>query len=266
MERLRRGAFALLSAGVLLAGCGGDDDDNGGGGGTQLSAQERAALINAFATAGFDGGEYSSFILGGLQSYGTFTVPAAALRTDARLASLSSGDWSAAGVQYIVDVTVNGEAIQGAAASVVGWKGLDVSAQTIDEYVEFGGFIEGTDFPDQISGNAPDDVFGFYWDGESYIAQAGTASLASASFGGSTTDCSTDIPNFGRLTCSYRYGSMEGSFALDFQQLGGELTESFPSTAYDLPALRVQLSGNLTVPVVRAAEVKASLRALVAQP
>jgi hypothetical protein len=86
-------------------------------------------------------------------------------------------------------------------------------------------------------------------------------SLTGAGFGGSTVDCSQTIPDFGSIDCSYRYGSMEGDFEFALQELGGEGLDDFPLTTYDVPAVRVSLSGSLSLPTVRAEALKASLRA-----
>jgi hypothetical protein len=271
---LRRGIAAALMAGAFLAGCG--DDDNGPTDtiGTEFTAEERAALSTAFVNAGLipddpEAAQAFGLLLGGITSYGTITIPAS-LRAGTpgavRLAKIA-GEYDATAVQYLFDVTVNGEpAIQGFFAGIVAWSNLDVQEETIDDYISIGGSSDDpvTNFPETVSGTVPDDVSAEYWVAATntfYEGISGSASITASNFDGSEVDCSVTVPNIGTLTCSYDYGSQEGAF--DF--VGAPLfTEgenvTFASTSYQLPAVRVRLGGNLTVPVAQVAAVKSALR------
>jgi hypothetical protein len=271
---LRRGIAAALMAGAFLAGCG--DDDNGPTEtiGTEFTAEERAALSTAFVNAGLipddpEAAQAYGLLLGGITSYGTITVPAS-LRAGTpgavRLAKIA-GEYDATAVQYLFDVTVNGEpALQGFFAGIVAWSNLNVQEETIDDYISIGGSSDDptTEFPETVSGTVPDEVSAEYWLGATdtfYEGISGSASITASNFDGSEVDCSVTVPGIGTLTCSYDYGSQEGAF--DF--VGAPLfTEgenvTFASTSYELPAVRVRLGGNLTVPVAQVAAVKSALR------
>jgi hypothetical protein len=276
MTNLRRGMTGLLMAVALLAGC--DDDDNNGpsGNGTQLTAEERAALATAFTNTGLipndpEFAQLYSLLLGGIQSYGTMTVPAS-LRAGAtsgiRLAKVS-GEYDATAIQYLFDISINGEPFfQGLSAGIVAWSGLDVAAETVDDWISIGGGDDAsTEFPETISGTVPDDVdAAYYLDATEtlYEGISGSASITATSFSGSPVDCSVEIPTIGTLTCSYLYGSQEGDFdfvAAPVFTEGENVT--FASTSYDLPAVRVTLSGDLTVPVSQVEAVKRAIRAMV---
>lgn len=272
---LRRGIAAAVLAGALLAGCG-DDDDNGPSDtiGTEFTAEERAALSTAFVNAGLipddpEAAQAYGLLLGGITSYGTITIPAA-LRAGApgavRLAKIA-GEYDATAVQYLFDVTINGEpAIQGFFAGIVAWSNLNVQEETIDDYISIGGSSDDpvTDFPETVSGTVPEDVSAQYWLGATntfYEGISGSASITASSFDGSEVDCSVTVPNIGTLTCSYDYGSQEGAF--DFvgaPVLSEGENVTFASTSYELPAVRVRLGGNLTVPVAQVAAVRSALR------
>jgi hypothetical protein len=271
---LRRGIGAALLAGAFLAGCG--DDDNGPSSdiGTEFTEQEQAALSTAFVNAGLvpddpEAAQAYGLLLGGIKSYGTITIPAslrAGTPSAVRLAKIA-GEYDATAVQYLFDVTINGEpALQGFFAGIVAWSNLDVQAETINDYISIGGSSDDpvTDFAETVSGTVPDDVSAEYWvaaTGTFYEGISGSASITASNFDGSEADCSVTVPGVGTLTCSYDYGSQEGAF--DF--VGAPLfTEgqnvTFARTSYELPAVRVRLGGNLTVPLARAAAVKSALR------
>ena len=271
---LRRGVRAvLLGTGILLAACGDDDNNGPGGNGTAFTQEEKAALTTAFTDAGLipsggQEGQLYGLLLGGIQSYGTFTIPAA-LRDGASsgLRSLRvDGEHDATAVQYIFDISVNGEpAFQGLSAGIVAWSNLDVAAETIDDWISIGASDDtGTEFPDEASGTIPDDVSAEYWVAATntfYEGISGTASITSTSFANSTTDCSVTIPTVGVLECSYQYGSQQGNFDFVATPVNAEGPDvTFASTSYDLPAVRVRLSGDLTVAASEVASVKAALR------
>ena len=264
---LRRGVTAALAATFVLAAC--SDDDNGPSNtGTQFTPQEKAALTTAFINSGLlpstgEEAQLASLLLGGIQSYGTITIPAS-LRTGGasglRLANVA-GEYDATGIQYLFDISVNGQpAFTGLAAGLVAWSGLDVQAETVDDWINVSAADDqATSFPDQVSGVVPDDVSAEYYlhsTGVFYEGISGNASITQSSFNSSTTDCSMDIQGFGTLNCSYRYGNMKGAFDFVGEPVGvaGE-NVTFASTSYDLPAMRVTLSGNLTVPATVVAAV-----------
>jgi hypothetical protein len=276
MINLRRGIFGLLMAGALLAGC--DDDDNNGpsSNGTELTAEERAALATAFTNTGLipDDPQFAplyGLLLGGIQSYGTVTVPAA-LRAGAtsgvRLAKVT-GEYDATAVQYLFDISINGEPVfQGVSAGIVAWSGLDVAAETVDDWINIGGSDDSaTEFPETLSGTVPEEVYAaYYLDATEtlYEGISGSASITASSFSGSAVDCTIEIPTIGTLSCSYRYGSQEGDFDFVAAPLFTEGENvTFASTSYDLPAVRVSLSGDLTVPVGQVASVKRAIRTMV---
>lgn len=279
MVRLWRGVTGLMLAAALLAGC--DDDDSNGpdSSGTELTAAEKEALATAFTDTGLipnnpELAPLYGLLLGGIQSYGTITVPAslrAGSTSGVRLAKVT-GEYDATALQYLFDISLNGEPVfQGLSAGIVAWSGLDVPAETVDDWINIGGSDDtATEFPETISGTVPEDVFAAYYLAATntyYEGISGSASITASSFGGSPTDCTIQIPTIGTLTCSYQYGSQEGDF--DFVA-APVLTEgenvTFASTSYDLPAVRVSISGNLTVPVGQVEAVKRSIRALVRMP
>jgi hypothetical protein len=278
MMNLRRGMLvALASVGMLLAGCGDDDDGNGpDGNGTAFTAEEKEALSTAFVSTGLvpddpQAGQLYGLLLGGVESYGTITIPAAlrgAPASGLRLASIA-GEYDATGLQYIFDITINGEpAFQALSAGIVAWSGLDVQAETIDDWISIGATDESaTEFPDEVSGIIPDDVSAEYYVAATetlYEGISGSASITHSSFSGTPTDCTVEIPTVGTLTCSYQYGSMEGAFDFVAQPVlvEGE-NATFASTSYDLPAVRVSISGNLTVEAAQVPALRSALRKLV---
>jgi hypothetical protein len=276
MMNLRRGITGLFMAGALLAGC--DDDDNNGPSqtGTELTTEEKAALTTAFTDTGLIPDDPAlaplyGLLLGGIQRYDVITVPAslrAGATSGVRMAKVS-GEYDATAVQYLFDISVNGEQVfQGLSAGIVAWSGLDVSAETIDDWISIGGADDAaTEFPETISGTVPEEVNAAYYlvaTETLYEGISGSASITASSFSGSPVDCTVSIPTVGTLECSYQYGSQEGDFdfvAAPVFTEGENVT--FASTSYDLPAVRVSLSGNLTVPVNQVESVKRAIRAMV---
>ena len=271
---LRRGARAvLLGTGILLAACGDDDNNSPADTGTEFTQEEKAALTTAFTDAGLipsggQEGQLYGLLLGGIRSYGTFTIPASLREgAGAGLRSLRvDGEHDATAVQYIFDISVNGEpSFQGLSAGIVAWSNLDVAAETVDDWISIGASDDtGTDFPDEVSGTVPDDVSAEYWVAATntfYEGISGSASITSTSFASGTTDCSVTIPTVGVLGCSYQYGSQQGNFDFVATPVNAEGPDvTFASTSYDLPAVRVRLTGDLTVAASQVASVKASLR------
>jgi len=279
MITLRRGTLlALASAGVLLAACGDDDNNSPSNTGTQFTAAEKSALGTAFTNTGLipndpTASELYGVLLGGVKSYGKITIPAAlraAPTSGLRLASID-GQYDATGLQYLLNISVNGQpSVVGLSAGILAWSGLNVQASTVNDWISIGANDDtATEFPTEpISGVVPDDV-----DAEYYLASnemlyegiSGNASITSSTFGSSTTDCSVDIPNVGRLNCSYRYGSMQGSFDFVGAPISGSGENvTFANTSYDLPAVRVTLSGDFTVnTAVQAEALKGALRKVI---
>ncbi|MCU0621688.1 MAG: hypothetical protein MUC69_09310 [Gemmatimonadales bacterium] len=269
MTRLHRGVVSLLMAVALLAGC--DDDDGNGPSGTTLTEAETAALTAALGNSGFF--ESSSeallfpLVVGGATEYGSFTVPASvvdAAREQVRrvvLSAMVAGEFDASAFQAVVNLTVNGETIRFCESGLLGWSGLNTSSNTADELLLVGGIEEGaTTCTDGLEGEVGDDADAAYYnlaDDRTYFGTSGFARLDNADFGGSTLDCSTPTP-FGDLDCSYQQGDMSGSFAFtaeDFFSEDGASVE-FAETEYDLPAVRVELGGNLQLPLVRAGKAR----------
>jgi len=270
--------LALASACVLLSACGDDDNNTPTNTGTQFTAAEKSALGTAFANTGLipedpTASELYGVLLGGVKSYGRITIPAAlrdAPTSGLRLANVD-GEYDATGLQYLLNISVNGEpAVVGLTAGIVAWSGLNVQASTVNDWINIGASDDtATEFPTEpISGVVPDEV-----DAEYYLASnqmlyegiSGNASIASSSFGSSSTDCSVDIPGVGHLTCGYRYGSMQGSFDFVGAPISGTGENvTFANTSYDLPAVRVTLSGDFTVTTgVQAAALKGALRKII---
>ncbi|HEX5819826.1 MAG TPA: hypothetical protein VFY20_13150 [Gemmatimonadales bacterium] len=272
MVNVRRGVTAVIAAaGVLLAACGGDDDGNEPNG-TALSSTEAAALSAAIANSGAIAGEASlvaPLAFGLVRSYGTISTTAAltAAGSSAARMNLLAASYDAVGYQVKYDFTVNGVQQVISTTGAVAWAGLDTQAQTVDELVFIAAFDETGDFPTSGNGVIGDDTEATWVVNETesvYLGTSGSAVLESASFSGGTTSCSRDIPGFGTINCSYRYGQMVGSFGFDavqFQGTGPE-TVTFPDSDYTLPAVQVVLSADITLPTARAEALVKSLRAM----
>jgi hypothetical protein len=279
MMKLRRGMLvALASAGVLLAACGDDDNNTPTPSGTEFTTAEKQALATAFQNTGLipSDPQFSSLyslLLGGVQRYGTITVPAAVRSPSGlRLAGLA-GEYDATGLQYIFDITINNDpalGVQGLSAGLVAWSGLNTTTSTVDDWISIGANDDtATEFPETVSGVVPDDVSAEYYLASNetlYEGISGNASITAQSFGTSATDCTVTLPTVGTLNCTYRYGSMQGAFDFVAEPIFGSGTENvtFASTNYDLPAVRVTLSGNLTVPTGQVVALRSGLRKLLA--
>jgi hypothetical protein len=257
---------------ILLAACGGDDN-NGPSGGSQLSSSEAAALSAAIVGSGAVEGEASlvaplAFAL--VKGYGTFT-PTAPLRAGGlRLANLASS-YNATGYQVKYDFTVNGTQQIITTTGAVAWAGLNVQAQTVEELMVLSAFSTDPTFPTSGTSEFGVDDIDATWvvrgTNSLYHATSGTATLTSASFSGGTTDCSRDVPGFGTINCTYRYGDMAGEFSFDaaaaVQGTGPATLTWNPTTYGNLPAVQVVLSANVTLPGVKAADFFKAFRAQV---
>lgn len=268
MRVWHRGLAAMLMASALLVGC--DDDDNGPSGNT-LTEAETTALVTALGNSGFfESGEEAllfPLVVGGATQYGSFTVPAsvvAAARRQVRnvvLNAMVAGEYDASAFQAVVNLTINGEPIRFCESGFLGWSGLNTTNNTADELLLVGGIEEGaTSCSDGLQGEIGDDADAAYYnlaDDRTYFGVTGTAILDDANFGGSTIDCSTPTP-FGDLDCSYQQGDMSGSFGFTAEDFfsGDAATVEFADTAYDLPAVRVELSGNLVIDGFQAATIQ----------
>jgi hypothetical protein len=244
-RRLSGKRWALVVAAVAAVGCGGDD----GGGGGGLSVQEKQALATALATSGALSGSpaaaFAPFALAVINEIGSMGPPqiAATLsaQVQAAVAAARSGSYEGAfGIDAVFSLDIQGQQNSGYLRGVVGWNGLNASAQTVDELVT--AMLVGigtTPAPDGTYPIGGGTAFATYWDGvNAYFADAGDVEV-NASFGGSSTDCSQSSPPY-TITCSYRVGTMTGDFLFSASGEGGDYSQ--PAVAYSLPAVRITLT------------------------
>ncbi|MBA2626566.1 MAG: hypothetical protein H0U85_00985 [Gemmatimonadales bacterium] len=232
---------ALMLTCAALIGCGSDN----GPGGTTLSTQERGALLGALEKAGLletGAGAYANFVFAQLRSYGTVS-----------LAGATPAAFSATGLQIKLVVTgAPADDNTFVASGLVGWTGLNIGTQTVDQAVSVGFFNHGAgaDFPTSAtasigSGNG-DGSFYIRATNSTYIATDGELTLTSASFGGSSS-C-RDVPTVPNIpyTCRVSTGTMQGSFSFNAtrERGTGAATFSQPLTTFDVPAVRITLTAD----------------------
>jgi hypothetical protein len=223
--------FLALSCGLaaLLAGCG---SDNGPDGSIDLTEQQTAALTTALISNGALGTEaaaFAPFALSQLQSAGSF------------------GGYDAVGVQVNYTVSVGGNTQSGVLSSIIGWQGLNASAQTVDKIITASQFSTGGTFPSTVTGDfATTGTTGTYCDrstASNYLASTGNFNITGADFSGGTTNCNETSGGV-TVTCSYTTGTMTGSFGFTADRTNGTGPATFDQTTtnFELPALRVTIT------------------------
>lgn len=221
-----------FSCGVaaFVAACG--SDSNGPDGSIDLTAQQTAALTSALVSNGALGAGAAAFAplaLSHLQSAGSF------------------GGYDAVGVQVNYTVTTSGVTQSGVLSSVIGWQGLNASAQTVDKIIAASQLSTGGTFPSTVTGSfANSGTIGSYYDrstASNYLASSGSFNVTDASFGSGTTNCNSSAGGI-TVTCSYATGTMTGSFGFAANRTNGSGAATFDQavTNFDLPAVRVTLS------------------------
>jgi hypothetical protein len=237
-------AVALV---ITVGGCG----DDGGPSGGALSSQEKQVLANALAQAddvtGLGG--FAGSIVTLVEEVGKLDAAAGAafrraVNDAVRLSAtrLAAASYDGVGFAIEYDYNIEGQVFQGFFIGVVGWSGINVSANTVDELVMVGGFGEGSTLPSSASGTIEDgDVFAIYWDGSTgFYGTSGSAS-ASPNFSGSSTDCSSSSQGY-TFDCSYTTGSMSGDFDFVADDDTGGSYEQTPISFSSLPSLRMSIS------------------------
>jgi hypothetical protein len=234
----------IMATMLIVAACG-DDEDTTGVNGTNFTAEERAALIEALTTTGAFVGSpaaaYASLALAGLDEIGTISASQAAAIDGAVESGISlavSGalatEYDAFGVQISYDVG----GATGWFKGVVGWTGLDTDAKTVDELVSVYSYGDDQESPpSNLAGSlgVEEPLIGTYWNGATYYATDGEASITSSNFSGST-DCSVT-----GVTCSYAKGTMSGNFGFTADAVSGTY-EQDPVGFSGLPAVYVTIS------------------------
>ena len=227
-----RSRILALSCGVAMfaAACG--SDNNGPDGSVDLTEQQTAALTTALVTNGALGAAaagFAPFALTQLQSAGSFA------------------GYDAVGVQVNYTVSSGGTSQSGVFSSIIGWQGLNASAQTVDKIIAASQFSTGGTFPSTISGSFDQSgTIGSYYDrstASNYLASTGTFNVTGADFGTGTTNCNSSSGGV-TVTCSYSTGTMTGSFGFTADKLNGtgEATFDQAVTNFELPAIRVTIS------------------------
>jgi hypothetical protein len=215
---------------MFAAACG--SDNNGPDGSVDLTEQQTAALTAALVSNGALGttaAAFAPFALSQLQSAGSF------------------GGYDAVGVQVNYTVSVAGNTQSGVLSSVIGWQGLNASAQTVDKIIAASQFSTGGTFPSTVTGSFEDSgTLGSYYDrstASNYVASTGTFNVTSAEFGSGTTNCNSSSGGV-TVTCSYSTGTMTGSFGFTADKTNGTGAATFEqgTTNFELPAVRVTIS------------------------
>lgn len=253
--RLRRWTAALLGLVLLVSACDDDDDDNGTGPEDELTPAEAGVLADALVQAGFVDGQTAALVgvvLASVIEVGSMNVPAPVTLTARPGLSLSlvpaGGDYEA--IAFQIDLSFNGEP-QEAVSGLLGWRGLDVETGDVAELVLWS--IE-SEPPPPTSVSATFDLLasGQYWEDatqSSYEANSGTATVSNAAFTTSTFDCSgsySGIP----IECTGQDGDMTGSFGFGAELISGTgaATTTWPTTTFNIPAVRLTVDATLTQP------------------
>lgn len=254
MRSVTKRLAAIAALAVLTAAC--SKDSSGPSGGT-LSAQQKAvvttALTNIDASTGAGVGAYGVVALQFLNQVGDLKAGTAAAVNAAINASVSgirsTTYEGAVGIQIVISDAVT-PANSGSFTAVVGWDGLNASAQTVDEVVFAGVIKDGATLPGNgtysfASSTSPFGL-GLYFNrttGSFYEATSGSFILSSTSFSGGGTSCSQQ-----GITCNYVVGSMGGSMAFGATLVDGTGPATYTQsnvTFAGLPAVRITLSGAL---------------------
>jgi hypothetical protein len=228
---MRLKAFAFTCAiTASVAACG--SDNNGPSGSVDLTAQQTAALSAALISNGTLGSEaaaFAPFALSQLQSAGSFS------------------GYDAVGVQVNFTVTTGGTTQSGVMSSIIGWQGLNASAQTVDRIIAASQLSTGGTFPSTVTGSfASSGTIGSYYDrstASNYLATTGTFNITGATFAGSSRSCDSSSGGI-TVTCSYSTGTMTGSFGFSADRANGTGPATFDQavTSFELPAVRVTIS------------------------
>lgn len=257
--RFTRLSFALLA---LATACDDDDDPSGPDDGTSLTQLEAATLAAAVAGGGAVDPETAPLVellLGEIREHGTISFASTRVVGAGNVLARVEGDYDAIAFQALVQLSGGGDPEPPTMATgVVGWRGIDTGAGTVDEYfLVIAVELDQSEFP--ASGSeavgALDGASAYYYDDastSSYSGTSGTLSWEDVSFGGSSTDCSTTV---GPVTihCSYLEGTIVGSlgFTAALVEGTGAPTASFATTGFDLPALRFTVSDEQPPAAVR---------------
>ncbi len=228
---MRIAAIAVSLGVVALVAC--SSDSNGPTSGS-LSAQDAAALSTALVSSGSLGADAAGFApaaLTQLRSVGTI------------------GAYDAVAVQVQYTYTIGATSQSGVISSVIGWQGLNTSAQTVDKILAASNYTASGTFPaTETATFGSSGAIGSYYDRTtqtSYLANGGTFTVTGATFGGSSTNCNQSSGGF-TATCSYSTGTMTGSFDFTADKVGatgtGAAAFTQPSTTFDLPAVRLTIS------------------------
>ncbi len=241
---MRAGLLLTVSAaGLLASGCG-----EGTGPGEAMTAEEEAALIEALGSAGL-------IAAAGPLTFGAVVAQADELGT--------AGGQAAVGYQMQL-VFTGGLVAEAVSTGVLGWTGLDTGARTVATAFNASVLRPELGFPmtldEQIGGSAPGSGIHYIKSsGSIYLADTGTFTMSSGTFG-AMADC-PDLPDpiegFAVTACRYATGTMAGSFDFDATLITGSGAGSFsqPQTAFDVPAVRVEL----VIDVDQPADLRAAL-------
>lgn len=245
--------LTAISLVLAVAGC----DDSTGPGDTTLDATERAVLASAVSNSGVFStlpfAPFSALIVNQVDEFGRISNTASSSAASvvesaasfAVLAALAE-QYDAVGIQVIFDITTPGVQQQGSFTGVVGWAGLNVVTNTVEEILTAGIFTLGT--TPFSSGSTPiggqADGFAAYFENATasiYLGSSGTFTLNSASFIEITTNCTGSSPG---ATCQFSVGTMAGSFNFQATRITGTGAATFtqPNVSYNLPALRINLT------------------------
>ena len=240
----RRALLTVAAAGALLAGgC-----SDGTGPGEALTAEEEASLIEALGSAGL------------IAAAGPLTFGAVVAQADELGAA---GGQSVVGYQMQLVFTGGLEA-EAVSTGLLGWTQLNTGANTVATAFNTGVVHPAAGFPatlDEAIGNGTEGN-GIHYirsSGSIYLADAGRFTMSAAAFG--ATDECPDVPapiaGFSITSCRFATGTMAGSFDFEATLIAGTGAGSFsqPPTAYDVPAVRVEL----VIDVQGVAELRAAL-------
>jgi hypothetical protein len=217
------------AAAMLSAGCG-----DGTGPGGALTAEEEASLIEALGSAGL------------IAAAGPLTFGAVVAQADDLGAA---GGQSAVGYQMQLVFTGDLEA-EAVSTGLLGWTQLNTGANTVATAFNTGVVQPQAAFPATLDeaigdGTEGNGIHYIRSSGSIYLADAGHFTMSSAAFG--ATDECPDVPapasGFTITSCRFATGTMAGSYDFEATLIAGTGAASFSQqpTAYDLPAVRVEL-------------------------
>ncbi|MDH3496616.1 MAG: hypothetical protein OER21_07630 [Gemmatimonadota bacterium] len=248
MRRAWQWGAVPVALALAVGSCG---DSSGPGG--NLSQAEKTALTQALVNTGGLGGfgAFAAFAIETIGEIGRLTpgTQAALVRAidDAvslSVAGIAATEYDAVGFAIDYNYSIQGETFQGWFLGVVGWNGINTSSNTVNEMVVVGGSdYEGTtSLPTSATGTIESgDVFAIYWNGSTdYFGVSGTATVSSANFTGSSTNCGGSSGGF-TVVCSYQGGRMNGSFGFTAGAESGDYTQ--PSVRFaSLPAVKLTIN------------------------